>query len=185
MKLIVGLGNPGLKYRKSRHNVGFMFCDDLLKTCKIKATLEKKFKAFMAKTTISGEEVIIIEPVTYMNLSGEAVKLVKDYYNIDTSDILVIYDDLDLPVGKIRIRPNGSSGGHNGMKNIIANLNTSDIKRVRIGIGDCDHEKTVDYVLTKFNKEDHNLIMEAIYKSYEIVASFISDSFDNFMSKYN
>lgn len=185
MKLIVGLGNPGLKYRKSRHNVGFMFCDELIKSCKIKASLEKKFKAFIAKTIINGEEVIIIEPVTYMNLSGEAVKLVKDYYNIDYNDILVIYDDLDLPVGKIRIRPNGSSGGHKGMKSIIDNLQTSEIKRVRIGIGECAREDVIDYVLSKFNKDDYNLILDATYKSYDIVSSFISDSFDNFMSKYN
>lgn len=185
MKLIVGLGNPGLKYKKTRHNVGFMFVDSLVKTLKGKFSLNKPMKSMMYEATIGGEKVIIIEPQTYMNLSGEAVKLVKNYYNIDGSDILVIYDDLDLPVGKIRIRKNGSSGGHKGMKSIIELLNTSEIKRVRIGISGCDKDEVIDYVLGKFTKDEAIDISIATDKAYEIIEAFIKETFDNFMSRYN
>ena len=185
MKLIVGLGNPGLRYRKTRHNVGFMFTDSLAKACKTKLSLQRQFKSMMGETIICGEKVLIIQPQTYMNLSGEAVSLVKKYYNVETDDILVIYDDLDLPVGKIRIRPNGSSGGHKGMKNIIELLGTSDIKRVRIGISGCDRDEVIDYVLGKFSKDESIDISIATDKAYEIVETFIKETFDNFMSRYN
>ena len=185
MKLIVGLGNPGLRYKKTRHNVGFMFADSLVKECKTKFTLNKSLKCKMATADIEGEKVLIIEPQTYMNLSGEAVSLVKNYYNIELSDILVVYDDLDLPVGKIRIRPNGSSGGHKGIKSIIELLKTSEIKRVRIGISGCEKEEVIDYVLGKFTKDEAIDISLATGKAYEIVCSFIKESFDNFMSRYN
>lgn len=185
MKLIVGLGNPGLKYRKTRHNVGFMFNDDLVKSLKVKFSLNKQLKSMIAEATVEGEKVIIIEPQTYMNLSGEAVEAVMNYYKIDVSDVLVIYDDLDLPVGKVRIRPNGSSGGHNGMKNIIEHLKTSDIKRVRIGIGSSDENGTIDYVLGRFSKDDAISISIATTKALDMVKSFIAETFDNFMSRYN
>lgn len=185
MKLIVGLGNPGLRYRKTRHNVGFMFTDELVKSCKTKFKLEKPLKSMIAEATISGEKVIIIQPQTFMNLSGEAVVAVKNYYDIDINDILVIYDDLDLPVGKIRIRKDGSSGGHKGMKSIIELLKTSEIKRVRIGISGCNKEDVIDYVLGKFEKDEAIDILLATSKAYDIVESFIEESFDNFMSRYN
>lgn len=185
MKLIVGLGNPGLKYKKTRHNVGFMFTNELAKDCSEKFQLKKDLKCMMFEKTIANEKVIVIQPQTYMNLSGESVLAVKNYYDINIDDILVIYDDMDLPVGKVRIRPNGSSGGHRGIQNIMDLLKTKDIKRVRIGISSCDKDDVVDYVLGKFNKDDEIAISLVTSKAKEMVESFINETFENFMNRYN
>ena len=120
MKLIVGLGNPGKQYKDTRHNVGFMFVDNVINKLSLKFSLDKALKCEILQTNINGEKVIFIKPMTYMNLSGDSVYLVANYYKINYEDILVIYDDLDLETGKIRIRPNGSSGGHKGIQSIIS-----------------------------------------------------------------
>lgn len=185
MKLIVGLGNPGVKYEKTRHNVGFMFTSELANKYNLKFNLEKKLKSNIAITTINGEKVFIIQPQTFMNLSGEAVLAVSKYYGIDTSDILVIYDDMDLPVGRVRIRPNGSSGGHRGMQNIIDLLQTKEIKRIRIGINGCEKDKVIDYVLGAFSKEDSIEISLITSKADLMVESFLKETFENFMNRYN
>lgn len=184
MKLIVGLGNPGLQYKKTRHNVGFMFVDELVKQYKGKFTLNKSLKCELFETLVANEKLIIIKPQTFMNLSGESVKAVCNYYNISVNDILVIHDDMDLPTGKVRIRPSGSSGGQKGMKNIIDLLLTQDIKRIRIGI-DHSSNDTVDYVLGKFSKEDSILISLVTSKASDMIASFITETFENFMNRFN
>lgn len=185
MKLIVGLGNPGIKYKKTRHNVGFMFTDELANKLNASFSLNKSLKSNIALTTLNGEKIIIAQPQTFMNLSGEAVLAISRYYQIKLEDILVIYDDLDLPVGKIRIRPSGSSGGHNGMKNIIELLHSNEIKRVRIGISGCDKDKVIDYVLGKFSKEEEIEISLAVSKALMMVESFMMEKFENFMNRYN
>ena len=158
MKLIVGLGNPGKQYKDTRHNVGFMFVDNIVSKLNLKFTLDKALKCEILQTNINGEKVIFMKPMTYMNLSGDSVYLVKNYYKVEIEDILVIYDDLDLETGKIRIRPNGSSGGHKGIQSIINNLGTKDVKRVRIGIDKVSSDKTIDYVIGNFSKQDIEII---------------------------
>ena len=185
MKLIVGLGNPGKQYKDTRHNVGFMFVDNIVSKLNLKFTLDKALKCEILQTNINGEKVIFMKPMTYMNLSGDSVYLVKNYYKVEIEDILVIYDDLDLETGKIRIRPNGSSGGHKGIQSIINNLGTKDVKRVRIGIDKVSSDKTVDYVIGNFSKQDREIIDISIEKSIDILNDFIKLPFEQVMSRYN
>lgn len=185
MKLIVGLGNPGLLYKKTRHNVGFMFVDQLIKDFKLKFSYHKNLKCEIVQFLMGNEKIIVIKPQTYMNLSGESVLLVSNFYKIDLEDILVIYDDLDLPVGKIRIRKSGSSGGHKGMANIIQVFDSNQINRIRIGIDYNNNIETVDYVLGKFSKLEQEKINDTIYQAKEIINSYLTQSFDDFMQRYN
>ena len=185
MKLIVGLGNPGKQYKDTRHNVGFMFVDNIVNKLGLKFSLDKALKCEILQTNINGEKVIFIKPMTYMNLSGDSVYLVANYYKIAIEDILVIYDDLDLETGKIRIRPNGSSGGHKGIQSIINNLGTKDIKRVRIGIDKVSSDKTIDYVIGNFSKQDREIIDISIEKAIDILNDFLKLPFEQVMSRYN
>ena len=183
MKLIVGLGNPGLSYRNTRHNVGFMFIDELKRNYKLDFKLNKKFKGYIASFNLKGEELLFLKPVTYMNLSGESVLAVVNYYKINTDDIIVIHDDMDLPTGKIRIRPNGSSAGQKGMNNIIELLKTSEIKRIRIGIDKGDD--AIDHVLGVFGKEEREIIDDQLAKASFMIEDYLEMTFANFMNKYN
>lgn len=185
MKLIIGLGNPGQKYQNTRHNIGFMFVDYIAQDLKLEFSLNKQLKSLIAFTTINGEKIVFIKPQTFMNLSGEAVLAVANYYKVETSDMLVIYDDLDLPTGKVRIRKNGSSGGHKGMKNIIELMKTQEIKRIRIGIMNNSNIETIDYVLGRFSAGEEASINLALSKSTEMFTSYLKDSFDDFMNKFN
>ena len=185
MKLIVGLGNPGKAYKDTRHNVGFMFVDNVAKKLNLKFSLDKAKKCEIVQTNIGLEKVIFIKPQTYMNLSGDSVIAVKNFYKIDVEDILVIYDDLDLETGKIRIRANGSSGGRKGIQSIITNLGTQNIKRVRIGIDKVSSDKTVDYVIGNFSKADREIIDISLEKGLDIINDFISIPFEQVMSRYN
>ena len=184
MKLVVGLGNPGKEYEKTRHNIGFNVLNLYLKKHSI--NLDKdKFNGKYAKTNINGEEVIFLEPQTYMNASGDCVRKVVDFYKIKHEDILIIQDDLDMEIGKIKLKEKSSSGGHNGIKDIELKLGTNDIKRLKIGISNNKMMDTKDYVLGKFNKDDQ----EILEKSYEICLNIIDDfltmNFDLLMGKYN
>lgn len=185
MKLIVGLGNPGKDYKDTRHNTGFMFVDKMVEKLHEEFKLDKAKKCELLITNIAGEKVIIIKPQTYMNLSGEAVVLVKNFYKINDEDILVIYDDLDLETGKIRIRANGSSGGHKGIQSIMTLLGTQNIKRVRIGIDKVASNKTVDYVIGNFTKEERIIMDIAFEHSLDIITDFVKLSFEQVMSRYN
>lgn len=184
MKLFVGLGNPGKKYEKTRHNIGFFVLDEL--SNKLNSSFDqKKFNGVLTQINIKGEKVILLKPQTFMNLSGESVSQVKKYFQIADEDVIVVYDDLDLPVGKLRLREKGSAGGHNGMKNIILHLHTQDIKRIRIGIGNNEMIDQKDYVLGKFTKEEQKLLKESIDLASEALIDSVTMNFVDVMSKYN
>ncbi len=185
LKLIVGLGNPGKAYEQTRHNVGFKIIDTFL--TKNNLQLDKnKFKGLFTKTTIFNENVIFAKPLTYMNLSGEFIIKIKQFFNIKNENILIIYDDKDLLCGKYRLKTKGSSGGQNGMKNIIQHLSTQDIKRLKVGIGSIDKFNTRDYVLQKFSKSQKLLMTPVINQTENIINDFIKNSdFTKLMNQYN
>ncbi|NLY62893.1 MAG: aminoacyl-tRNA hydrolase [Erysipelothrix sp.] len=184
MKLIVGIGNPGKQYENTRHNVGFMALDAIAKAHNVDFN-ESKFKSIYTTIRVNGEKVILMKPETYVNLSGTALISMMNYFNIDKDDVLVIYDDLALPVGKVRVRPKGSGGGHNGIKNIASHLKTSDVKQFRIGIGNNPIMNRADYVLGKFSKEDME-ILKMVFKKLEYLPEDLEHlTFSDFMSKYN
>lgn len=184
MKLIVGLGNPGKEYETTRHNAGFIVMDEICK--KLGCTLKSsKFLCEMEKVNIDGIPTILCKPMTYMNLSGNAVIQLVQYYHIDLEDILIMHDDMDLPVGKIRIRQKGSSGGQNGMKHIINVLHSDEIKRIRIGV-DHDRSKDVkDYVLSSVSKQDFPKFQESILLARDAAMSFVSKPFQIVMNEFN
>lgn len=183
MKLIVGLGNPGKKYEHTRHNMGFDCIDLFSELAQIDIDKEA-FKGLVGRGQVFNEEVYLLKPQTFMNLSGESVREIVSYFKIDISDVIVIYDDLDLEPGKIRLRLSGSSGGHKGIQSIIDNLGTSDIKRIRIGIGKPVYD-TIDYVLGKPLKEEKPLIDEAIKNAVEALKEILKHNFDSAMNKFN
>ena len=186
MYLIVGLGNPGTKYHNTRHNTGFETLDILID--RFGAGLPRtKWKAFIGQGVIGGEKVLFAKPLTYMNLSGEAVQPIAAYYGIDPStELVVISDDTDLPVGKIRIRKGGSAGGHNGLKSIIRLLGTQDFIRVRVGIGNRPAEyEMADYVLGHFSPEDRQEMEKAREVAAEACAAIVTDGIDRAMNLYN
>jgi len=181
VKLIIGLGNPGKTYEKTRHNVGFDFIKKYVKT---KGGALKKVKEFNSEI-VKIQNNLFICPLTYMNNSGEAVLKLVNYYKINLDDILVIYDDLDLPFGTFKIKPRGSSGGHKGMSSVITLLNSEAIKRVRVGISKVDKEEVIDYVLSRFSKEELKTIDKIYVTLTEIIDDFLIDEFDIVMNKYN
>ncbi|MCQ2802273.1 MAG: aminoacyl-tRNA hydrolase [Bacilli bacterium] len=183
MKLIVGLGNPGSKYEHTRHNMGFDVIDLFSDLSKIDIDKET-FKGVLGRGKVFDEDVILLKPLTFMNLSGESVQLVVNYFKIPIEDVLVIYDDMALAPGTIRLRSNGSSGGHKGMQNIIEKLHTENVKRIRIGIGEPTFD-TIDFVLTKPNKEEKPLIDEAIVRATEAIKVYLNKNFETAMSQYN
>ena len=184
MYLIVGLGNPGREYEKTRHNMGFQVMDKLLNKWNVSLNKDD-FHGLYAKTRFNDEDVILLKPMTYMNLSGQSVMEIAHFYKIPTENILVIFDDMDTPPGKIRLREKGSAGGQKGMQNIIDLMHTNEIKRIRIGINGCDKNKVIDYVLGKFNKEEDIEISLAVSKAYPMIESFIKETFENFMNRFN
>ena len=183
LKLIVGLGNPGREYAATRHNVGFEVVDALAKRCRTRI-LRRMGRALIARTTVAGTEVILAKPQTFMNLSGEAVAYIARRERIEPPDILVIYDDMDLPVGKIRIRPAGSSGGHKGVQSIINHLHTQEFPRVRIGIGSTDRD-AIKHVLSRFNRRERAVINEAVRTAADAVEMILSDGIEAAMNVYN
>ncbi|WP_453992539.1 aminoacyl-tRNA hydrolase [Bacillus nitroreducens] len=185
MKLIVGLGNPGRQYEETRHNIGFKVIDELSEQLNI--PLDKaKFNGIFGQGMVNGEKVLLLKPLTYMNLSGECIRPLMDYYDILVDEILVIYDELDLPVGKIRLREKGSAGGHNGMKSIINHLGTQEFKRIRIGINrPTNGMKITDYVLGRFQAEESEDIKNAIRNSSEAAQAWLSTPFLQVMNEFN
>ena len=183
MKLIVGLGNPGKKYEHTRHNMGFDVVDLFAEKAKIDINKEA-FKGVVGRGKVFDEDIFILKPHTYMNLSGESVQEIVSYFKIDLEDIIVIYDDMALEPGKIRLRVSGSSGGHKGMQNIIEHLHTENIKRIRIGIGEPTYD-TIDYVLSKPLKEERPLIDEAINNAVNALKEILKENFDKAMTNYN
>lgn len=185
MKLIVGLGNPGKEYEKTRHNAGFMVIDKVAEQCKLSFN-KTKFNALVAEGRIHDESVILMKPQTYMNLSGNAVSEAVRFYKLDASrDLLVIHDDMDLPLGKIRIRESGSAAGQKGMKSIIDLLHTQDIRRIRIGIGKDKIIPVIDYVIGKIPQEQWDEFDKACDQAAKAACASITMSFANVMNRYN
>ena len=173
MKLIIGLGNPGKKYELTRHNIGFLIVDKYINENNLH--YKEKFEGLYSEVNIEGQKVIFLKPQTYMNLSGNSVKKIVDFFKINIEDILVIQDDLDLDFGKYKLKKNSSSGGHNGIKNIISHLNTQNFLRLKIGILNEHKNDTKEFVLNNFSKEELLLID----KEYEIFKSIINDFIKN------
>lgn len=184
MKLIVGLGNPGLEYANTRHNAGFLVVDRMAE--KLNIAIDKdKFNGQYYQGIINGEKVIILKPQTYMNLSGESVIKFADYFDIADEDILVIFDDMDTEVGKIRLRAKGSSGGQNGMKNIIQHLGSKEIPRIRVGIGKKTIPDVKNYVLSKFREDEKEALNKALDTAADAAIFFINNDFDLTMNRFN
>ena len=185
MKLIVGLGNPGSKYENTRHNSGFLAVDDLANKLNVSVN-RQAFNSLIGKLDHNGEKVILMKPQTYMNNSGLAVGKAVRYYHLDPQkDLIVVYDDLDLPVGKLRLREKGSAGGHNGIKSIISHLGTSEFNRIRIGIGSDKRGDTIDYVLGTFAPEEKKLWLETIATAGDALKETLDSPFQKVMNKYN
>ena len=184
--VIVGLGNPGSKYEQTRHNVGFMFVDKIAESYNATFVLDKQKEAFIADIYIDGKKHLLVKPVTYMNNSGSAVIKVLNYWNIDPSDLIVVYDDMDLEVGKIRIRKFGSAGGHNGMKSIIAHIQTQEFKRIRIGIGKPrENEDKIKYVIGKLSTKTKEELEQGTTKAAEAAIEILKSGIDTAMNKFN
>lgn len=186
MKCIVGLGNIGRKFNQTRHNIGFMVVDELIDKHNIPLD-KQKFNGLYATAMINGEKVLIIEPMTYMNASGEAVRPLMDYFNVDIKDLIVLYDDLDMPPGRLRLRQKGSAGGHNGMRSLIQHLGTDEFKRIRIGIGrPTGRMKVPDFVLQRFTDDEMITMERVIDRTVEACEAFLTDEkFENIMNQYN
>lgn len=188
MKLIVGLGNPGAQYEKTRHNIGFQILDLIQAQLQKQFTFNSKFECFELKEKINNENAVFIKPTTYMNLSGNALIKVKNYFKVDTADILVIVDDINLPLGSVRIRESGSSGGHNGLKSIEAVLGTNQYKRIKIGCGKPNVDVDLkDYVLANFSKAEQDTLTKEVYPvAVDAIFAFIYGvEFLKITSKYN
>lgn len=187
MKMVVGLGNPGRQYEQTRHNVGFDVIDQIAKQEGLSLT-NQKFRADYTIWHVSPtEKVLLVKPYTFMNLSGEAVLPLMTYFNIAADDLLVVYDDLDLEPGTLRLREKGSAGGHNGIKNIIAMLDTQTFKRVKVGIGRPQFgRKVVDHVLQRFDTEERILVEQSMDRTVELIQKWVrGEEFTRLGSLYN
>jgi len=185
VKIVVGLGNPGPKYDKTRHNYGFMVIDELLRRYRVQPTAGS-FSALIAQVASSGDKVLLVKPMTFMNASGSAVGPLARYYKVEPENILVVVDDLDLPLGHMRMRPKGSSGGHNGLKSIIAALGTEDFPRLRLGIGSPgDRNEVINYVLAPFPKVDVPIVQQVVVRAADAVEEWLVHGVDHVMSRFN
>lgn len=185
MYLIAGLGNPSREYEKTRHNAGFEAIDRLADQLGVTIN-EKKFKGLCARGVIDGERVLLLKPQTFMNLSGESVRAAADFYQIDPEHILILYDDISLAPGQLRVRGKGSAGGHNGIKSIIAHLGTQDFPRVRIGVGSKpDRMDLADYVLGRFSQVEQRVMEDAFTEAAEAARAVITQGIDAAMNRYN
>ena len=173
MKLLVGLGNPGEKYQLTRHNVGFMILDNFINTVSAQ-DWDKKFDSLFKKISSNKENIVLIKPLTFMNLSGNAVQKVKTFYNIDKNNVIIIHDDIDLELGKIKLKKGGGDGGHNGLKSIIKMIG-SEFNRIRIGIGRPEKISVSSYVLNNFREEEVPLLKKIILKSCEGINLLIAN----------
>lgn len=186
MKLIVGLGNIGEKYHLTRHNVGFIVLDEYAHRNNLNFKFDSKLEALIAETRINNEKVIFAKPTTYVNLSGNAVSKIMNFYKIELKDLLVIYDDIDLDVGFLRVREKNGHGGHNGVRDIINHLKTQNFKRIRIGIGQDNSKELNHHVLGKFSKKEIEALKPAVIDSLDVIEMFASDIyFKDIMTKFN
>lgn len=185
MYLIAGLGNPTKEYDKTRHNVGFSVIDTLADVYRIDVN-EKKHKALCGRGVIEGQKVILLKPQTFMNLSGESIRAAADYYKIDPEDMIVIYDDISLEPGQLRIRLKGSAGGHNGIKNIIAHLGTQEFPRIKVGVGAKPPRMDLaDYVLSRFGGEEQKVMDEAFKEAAQAAVMMMTEGAERAMNHFN
>ncbi|MBO5179653.1 MAG: aminoacyl-tRNA hydrolase [Clostridia bacterium] len=185
MKIIVGLGNPGKEYEKTRHNIGFMVVDKLAEIMDININ-KNKFNGLVGEGMHNGEKILIIKPQTFMNLSGNCVQEAASFYKVNSEDILVIYDDIDIEFGKIRIRPNGSPGTHNGMRNITERLQTQNFPRIRVGAGRPKGEQQLyEFVLSEFNKDEMKIMQNSIENSANAVIEILKNGLLKAMNEFN
>ena len=183
-KLIVGLGNPGIQYARSRHNVGFLVLDLLAEKHHLSFS-RRRFDALLAEGDLEGARVLLCKPQTFMNLSGKAVGKLSAFYRIPSRDIIVCYDDLDLPLGRIRLKPRGSAGGHHGMESIIAALGHSDFARLRVGIGRPTSKEDVSHVLGRFSEEEEQPARDALTRAAEAVEVWVREGIEKAMNEFN
>lgn len=185
MRMIVGLGNPGQKYASTKHNIGFMAVDEIAAHYQVELNHEK-FEAEYGTFFLAGEKVFLVKPLTYMNDSGRAVQALMAYFQIQLDEIVIIYDDMDLPVGKIRLRQHGSAGGHNGIKSLISYLRGSDFNRIRVGTGHPQHGSVVDWVLSPFSKDAQPDVLRSLDNACGAVADWLTqDDFMQTMNRFN
>jgi peptidyl-tRNA hydrolase len=186
MKMIVGLGNIGTRYDETRHNTGFMVVDQLARDYHLGAFTHLKQEAVAVSGVINGEKVMLVKPTTFMNDSGRAVGPLVDYYDIDLDDLVIVNDDLDMPVGKVRLKTHGASGGHNGLKSIISALGTKNFNRVKVGIDHPQHGTVVSHVLGKFSKEERPKFDQAVEQAEHALEDWINgEDFAKLMNTYN
>lgn len=185
MYIIIGLGNPTKEYDKTRHNVGFAVIDELAERIGVELT-ERKHRAFCARGVLEGQKVLLVKPQTFMNLSGESVRSAMDFYKVSSEEIIVIYDDVSLEPGQLRIRAKGSAGGHNGIKNIIAHTGTQEFPRIKVGIGEKPRGRDLaDYVLSRFSKGEQELMDQAFKEAADAAAMMISEGIEPAMNHFN
>lgn len=184
MKIVAGLGNPGGKYEFTRHNTGFLMVDFYAEQKGFKIN-KLKNNALIGEYLSGGEKILFVKPQTFMNLSGEAIRAIADYYNVDDEDILVIYDDISLPLGRMRIRKKGTDGGHNGIKNIIYQLQTDVFPRIKIGVSLPDRNNMIDYVLGNFSKKELEVLRKMAEVTVKAIDTFLKDGADSAMNIYN
>lgn len=186
MKLIVGLGNPGPEYRDTRHNVGFLVADELARRWRLSDAWREKFEALHVKAMVADEAVILAKPLTYMNLSGQAVAGLAAFYKIEPADVLVVTDDVALPLGRLRARPEGGAGGHNGLKSIIQHFGTPAFPRLRVGVGRGDDRRDLaDHVLGRFEAGERETVSAAVLRAADAAERFLSDGIERVMSAFN
>lgn len=185
MYLIVGLGNPEEKYSNTRHNMGFDVINELSKECDIKVS-KSKFDALYGMGEINGKKVILVKPQTYMNLSGESIIKFKKFYKLSNKNIIVVYDDMDLNIGDIRLKAKGGPGTHNGMRSVIDNLNTEEFIRIRVGIGTPKYkDDIINYVLEQIPKREREILNQSIIKAKDSIIEILENGIDRAMNKFN
>ena len=186
MKLIVGLGNPGREYRDTRHNVGFMVVDALADRWRVSDAWRERFDALQIKTTVGDAPVVIAKPLTFMNLSGQAVSAIAGFFKIEPADVLVIVDEAALPLGRLRARREGGAGGHNGLKSLIQHLGTQNFPRMRVGVGrGTDGRDLSDHVLGRFEPSERETVSAAVLRAADATEMFISDGIERVMNAFN
>lgn len=186
MYLVAGLGNPGKQYETTRHNIGFETIDYISRKYGVKVN-KIKFKGLLGEFSVDGEKVILLKPQTYMNLSGESVREAADFYKIPCQNIIIVYDDISLPTGSVRIRAKGSAGGHNGIKSIIYQLQSDNFPRIKIGVGAPKHKDydLKDFVLARFSNDESQSIISAVETVPDAICEIIKNGCDKAASKYN